>query len=189
MNATLNDTGIVQATYLAQAMRNAPLRAIYSSTLKRASETASIVARMHPSLELQTLEDLEEMSFGVYEGQKHDTCMHKVEAIHHLWDEGNLQAKFPEGECPLDVVARGATKIDAIMRSTEPSDHVLIVAHGRFNKVVLAQLLHGNLNHMHDLTQENTCVNVLDFDHSTQTYRAVGINLTNHLYPERCATQ
>ncbi|KAF1314966.1 putative phosphatase phoe, partial [Globisporangium splendens] len=181
VNTALNETGQLQASYLAQSMRNVPLRAIYSSTLRRARETATIVSQLHQKIELQHFQDLEEMSFGVFEGSAHELYDDQVQAIHHKWLEGDYAARFPNGENPLEVVARGVAKINSIMTSSQPQDHVLIVTHGRFNKVVLTQMLHGELSKMHDLTQDNTCVNVVDYDHVTHAYTPVLLNSTSHL--------
>lgn len=181
VNTVLNDTGRAQASHLAHAMRNVPLRAIYSSTLRRARETATIVSQHHAKLELQQFQDLEEMSFGLFEGNAHELFDDQVQAIHHRWLAGDYAARFPSGENPLEVVARGVAKIRELMASSAPDDHVLIVTHGRFNKVVLAQMLHGGLSKMHDLTQDNTCVNVVDYDHATGAFSPVLLNYTGHL--------
>lgn len=181
VNTTLNDTGRAQAQQLAHAMRHVPLRAVYSSTLRRARETAAIVAELHPKLELQHFEDLEEMSFGVFEGNAHELFDDQVQAIHHRWQAGDFEARFPSGENPLEVVARGVARIRALMLAASPADHVLVVTHGRFNKVVLAHMLHGELSKMHALAQDNTCVNVVDFDHATGTFAPVVLNYTGHL--------
>lgn len=181
VNTALNDTGRAQASYLAAAMRKVPLRAAYSSTLRRARETAAIVVEQHPKLELQHFQDLEEMSFGVFEGNAHELFDDQVQAIHHRWQAGDYEARFPNGENPLEVVARGVAKIRELVLAAAPQDHVLIVTHGRFNRVVLAQMLHGALSKMHDVTQDNTCVNVVDFDHTHGTFTPVLLNYTGHL--------
>ncbi|TMW64282.1 hypothetical protein Poli38472_012904 [Pythium oligandrum] len=181
VDTVLNGGGLLQATCLAHAMRNVPLRAIYSSSLRRAQETASIVAKFHPKIELEQFRDLEEMSFGVMEGKDHSLFHDQVHAIHQQWDDGDYTVRFPSGECPLDVVERGVAKITELVKRAYEREHVLIVAHGRFNKVVLAQMVDGNLEKMHDQHQDNTCVNVVDFDHKTETFRAVALNNTIHL--------
>lgn len=181
VNTVLNETGRAQANHLAHAMRKVPLRAIYSSTLRRARETATIVAQHHAKIELQQFQDLEEMSFGVFEGNAHELFDDQVQAIHGRWLAGDYAARFPNGENPLEVVARGVAKIRELVAASAPEDHVLMVTHGRFNKVVLAQMLHDGLSKMHDLTQDNTCVNVVDFDHVTGAFSPVLLNYTGHL--------
>lgn len=181
VDCVLNSNGLDQAACLAHSMRNIPLRAIYSSSLRRARETAVIVAKFHPQVQLQSCKDIEEMSFGLLEGQDHSIYQDQVHAIHTQWCHGDFSVRFPAGESPLDVVKRGFAKIDSIMKASEEQDHVLIVTHGRFNKVILAQMLYGGLEKMHEVTQDNTCVNVVDFEHATGTYSAVVLNNLSHL--------
>lgn len=177
----LNEEGVLQANYLARSMQNVPLRAIYSSSLRRAADTAHIVAQCHPKLRVEGFTELQEMSFGQLEGKKFEDLEDQKLAIFRQWEHGNFRASFPEGECPMDVVARGFAKIDALVKATSPQDEILVVTHGRFNKIVLAQMLHGALTHMQEIKQENTCVNVVDFDHQAQQYLPVALNNVSHL--------
>lgn len=181
VNTELNEVGILQASYLAHAMREVPLRAIYSSSLDRAKQTAQIVAQFHPKLSLEKFTELEEMSFGDLEGFHHSEYESQLHEIHHAWELGRYDVRFPDGECPLEVARRGAKKIEELMRFATDQDHVLMVTHGRFNKVVLAQLLDGGLDSMQSLTQDNTCVNVVDYDHAKSRFNRVVLNSTQHL--------
>nr|CCA18585.1 conserved hypothetical protein [Albugo laibachii Nc14]CCA20542.1 conserved hypothetical protein [Albugo laibachii Nc14] len=180
INTILNDTGREQAANLAEATRDLPLTAIISSALARAQETAQIVANTHPNLCVQSFPELEEMSYGQFEGQGHEKH-HGFHSIVKEWRFGHYDKRFPGGECPIDVIARGNPKIEDIMRQAAAQDHIMIVAHGRFNKIILSQCLYGNLEHMHEFEQENTCVNVLDYDRESQTYEEVVINSVKHL--------
>lgn len=177
----LNAAGVLQANYLARSMRGVPLRGIYSSSLRRARDTAAVVAQYHPKLEVQAFDEVQEMSFGQLEGNALDVLEDQIHAIFRVWEHGDFTARFPGGENPLDVVARGFSKIDEVVRAASPKDEVLFVTHGRFNKIVLAQMLHGALTHMQEIKQENTCVNVVDFDRKAQVYRPVALNNISHL--------
>jgi broad specificity phosphatase PhoE len=180
VNTRLNSTGIKQAACLAEAMKNIPLKAVYSSSLRRAVETAGIVASYHPHAMTRQFEDLEEMSFGELEGHPHGEYTETMNEIYEKWSQGDFHAKFPSGECPMDVVKRGTQTIHDIMTQSM-NEHILIVTHGRFNKIVLSYLVHANLHSMHTVTQDNTCVNVLDFDFTNGKYAPVLINDTTHL--------
>jgi broad specificity phosphatase PhoE len=61
---------------------------------------------------------------------------------------------------------RGIDALQNIARSAQEQQHkhVVVVAHGRFNKIVLAELGPGAKfqNRLHD--QGNCCVNVVDWD-------------------------
>lgn len=61
IDAPLNETGRAQAEALAERFADAPLDAIYSSTLKRADATADAIAARHPAAERHRLADLDEM--------------------------------------------------------------------------------------------------------------------------------
>lgn len=177
----LNAEGLDQAKYLAKAMKDVPLRAIYSSKLKRAFQTADTVAQLHPKLEVQAFNEVEEMNFGQLEGHPIETHEEKIHSMYKRWEQGEFTVAWPGGESPQDVVNRGVRKITEVVSNTPPKEQVLMVTHGRFNKIVLAQMLHGELTHMTEIDQSNTCVNVIDFDHTTQTYRAMALNNINHL--------
>ncbi|GMF22082.1 unnamed protein product [Phytophthora lilii] len=181
VNMPLNAEGLEQAKCLAKAMKDVPLTAIYSSALKRAFQTADAVAQLHPKIEVQPLKEVEEMNFGQLEGHPMELHEDQINTMFKRWEQGEFTVSWPGGENPLDVVARGVTKITEVVSNTPPKEQILMVTHGRFNKIVLAQMLHGALTHMTEIDQDNTCVNVIDFDHATQTYRAMALNNINHL--------
>lgn len=181
VNMQLNAEGLDQAKCLAKAMKDVPLTAIYSSSLKRAFQTADAVAQLHPKLEVQPFREVEEMNFGQLEGHPMEMHEDQIHTMFKRWEQGEFNAAWPGGESPMDVVNRGVKKITEVVSNTPPKGQVLMVTHGRFNKIILAQMLHGALTHMTEIHQDNTCVNVIDFDHTTQTYRAMALNNINHL--------
>lgn len=176
----LNRRGKKQAFFLALAVQKVPLKAIYSSSLTRAMKTAAVIASYHPHVIKGNFEELEEMSFGDLEGHLHAQHIETVRDIHDKWKAGNYDATFPSGECPNDVVKRGVRTIHEIMAQSV-NEHVLIVTHGRFNKIILSYLVHETLEKMHEFPQDNTCINVLDYDISTGKYSVLRLNDTSHL--------
>ncbi|KAF0710430.1 hypothetical protein DYB37_006142 [Aphanomyces astaci] len=182
VNSQLNKTGQKQAAKLARAFKDIPLSAIYSSRLRRASETASYLLDNHPGVKSGEFADLEEMSFGTMEGTARSSHASALQDIYAKWKQGNVDVTFPHGECPKDVEKRGVTAIHDLVRTAaaENDDHVAFVCHGRFNKIVLSSLLSVPLENP-KLAQDNTCINVLDFDRRTETYTARVLNHTKHL--------
>ncbi|KAF0736963.1 hypothetical protein LEN26_011394 [Aphanomyces euteiches] len=180
VNAQLNKTGQRQAMKLARAFDDVPLKAIYSSCLQRARETAGFIQQSFPSVKTGAFTDLEEMSFGSMEGTSTKSNDAAIKEIYAKWKQGKLDTKFPNGECPLDVEKRGVTAIHDLVSMAEDDDHIAFVCHGRFNKIILSSLLNVPLDNP-ALKQDNTCINVLDFNRRTGTYTAVALNNTKHL--------
>jgi len=184
VNAQLNATGRKQAQMLAKSMKDIPLKAVYSSSLARAMETAQYVSHTHPQSKRGDFRDLEEMSFGELEGTPRSQCEAFLQDVHAKWKAGiyDESAAFPKGECPAQVEKRGTRTIHDLV-SLGNDDHIAIVCHGRFNKIILASLLSPNksLYGLTSIPQDNTCVNVLDYNRSTGEYAAVLINGTKHL--------
>ena len=57
----------------------------------------------------------------------------------------------------------------------------LVVAHGRFNKILISAL-QGDMSKASDLQQGNTCINVLDFDADGRVL-VRALNVREHLEP------
>ncbi|ETV97447.1 hypothetical protein H310_09378 [Aphanomyces invadans] len=180
VNAHLNKTGQKQAAKLARAFKDVPLNAVYSSSLQRASETASYIREGRRNVKGGEFVDLEEMSFGTMEGTTRTSNELLLQDIYAKWKRGQLNAAFPSGESALDVEKRGVTAIHDLVRSTDTNDHIAFVCHGRFNKIVLSSLLNIPLENP-KLGQDNACINVLDYNRRTETYAALVLNYTKHL--------
>lgn len=180
IDARLNPTGLAQAEALAARFAATPLDAIYASTLVRAKQTAAAIAARHPSVPVRHLRDLEEMSWGVYEGEPpSERVRGAFAAMYEAWGQGEFGIPVEGGESILDVQARGLRATRAIM-AEHPGETVAVVAHGRFLRVVLASLLpEYGLARMHELEHANTCVNHLTWDGTRCTARL--LNCTAHL--------
>ncbi|EQC28695.1 hypothetical protein SDRG_13570 [Saprolegnia diclina VS20] len=181
VNMRLNKNGHKQAQQLARSFKDIPLDAVYSSALARAKETAACIQHAHPTTKTGAFVDLEEMSFGTLEGTPRTQNAVFLQEIYAKWRRGILDAnaRFPSGECPLDVKKRGVAMLHELAAGSD-DDHIAFVCHGRFNKIILAELLSIPVENP-PIPQDNTCVNVLDYNRVKGTYTAVVINHTTHL--------
>jgi probable phosphoglycerate mutase len=83
------------------------------------------------------------------------------------------------GESIRDVQARALQAIDHVV-AREAGRTVLVVAHGRYLRILLASILEDHtLSDMHRLGHANTCVNRVEHDGSR--FRATTLNCTAHL--------
>ena len=160
VDSELNEAGRAQARALAGRLRSEPVDALYASTLQRARQTATILTRPHQPLSRTHLRDLNEMDWGVFEGEppseERDASMGAIKAD---WRAGNYNRSIEGGESIRDVQKRARRALRHILRREEGRT-ALVVTHGRYLRVLLATLLQGHdLGDMQDLGHANTCVN------------------------------
>lgn len=130
---SLNEQGIRQAQQTAGFFKNIPLDAIYSSPLKRAHETANIIAEPH-RLPVTLLEEFREVNVGDLEmpAPSHNALLQNWQLhdkIIREWIKGNHTETFPGGENFLMLLARSRRGLFTVTRGRS-NQHILIAAHG-----------------------------------------------------------
>jgi broad specificity phosphatase PhoE len=87
-----------------------------------------------------------------------------VAAIRARWRAGDHEAAPADGESPAAVGRRAARFLERLgaMRAT----HALIVAHGRFNRILMATLLSRPLSRMDEIRQRNGSLSTFDWNGS-----------------------
>ena len=151
----LNAAGRAQALRLRQQLAGIPFAAVYSSDLRRASETAGILAA--PSgIEVQPDPRLREMNLGVWEGQLVTEIAAQYPAA---WAErlrDPLHARAPGGESVAEVAARVAEAANAIARANSAGP-VLVVSHGVALATLLCQARRQPLAEAYQAIPINSC--------------------------------
>ena len=108
----LNEKGRAQADAVAQALGKAPLKAIYSSPMERAFETAQPLAAAL-SLEVQLRSGLTEMDFGRFQGR----TFKQLQRV-KLWKEvlnNPAGVRLPDGETFIEAQERIISDLEAIV--------------------------------------------------------------------------
>jgi probable phosphoglycerate mutase len=160
VDSELNAAGRAQSQALAQRLAPVSVDALYASTLQRAKQTADIVARPHEPLSRTYLRDLNEMDWGVFEGEPPSPERDEgLEGIKSAWQEGSYDRAPEEGESIREVQERAQRAVRHIL-AREAERTALVVTHGRYLRVLLATLLDDyGLEDMQELGHSNTCVN------------------------------
>jgi len=124
----LNEAGRDQAYELAYQLQSQSFKAIYSSDLKRANETAEIIAT---SLHLPVMLEprLREINQGEWEGQLVDAIKVRYAELWQLRTVNPSNVCPPGGETVGEVAKRVVEALDDIARAC-PNTNVLIVTHG-----------------------------------------------------------
>ena len=141
VDVPLNATGRRQVSHLARRLADVPLDAIYSSDLARTHESAQIIAAGR-SIEIATDPDLREFSYGEWEG----LTAEEIEARHpgamsKRISAGNEAFAAPGGENTWQVLDRVRRFCARAAERHDPSEDVLVVAHGGSIRALAVSLL------------------------------------------------
>jgi broad specificity phosphatase PhoE len=131
----LNALGRRQSAELAEVLAGESLARVYTSPLRRASETAEIVAR-RLALEVEPLDPLREIDVGAWSGLTRNEVAARFPEAYARWLE-RAPHGFEDGETYEQLAAR---VLPAIRRLAErhPSETLLVVTHGGPSRVVQA---------------------------------------------------
>ena len=115
----LNERGQEQAQALADALKNVPIKAIYSSPLERAMETASPIAEVH-NLTIIQEPGLIESFVGKWQGRSWKAL--RLTKAWKIVQRSPSRFRFPEGESFPEMQTRVASALDGILRKHKPQD-------------------------------------------------------------------
>lgn len=156
----LNEHGQKQALELADSLANLPVKAIYSSPLDRARETAAPLAG-RLGLEVQIRAGLVETGVGDWTGQELKSL--RKQPDWKIVQESPSRFRFPNGESFLECQARMVTTVEAILQDHTPEELVICVSHGDPIKLLATYHLGMPLDHFQRLACEPASVTALMF--------------------------
>ena len=146
----LNERGQKQAQALGEALKDVPIKAIYSSPLERAMETAEPIATSH-QLEIIQEQHLMDADVGKWQGKSL-----KVLRLTNAWkvvQHAPSRFQFPEGESFLDLQTRIANTLENIVKKhNKPKDIVAVVFHADPIKLAVSHFLGLPLDHFQRLS-------------------------------------
>jgi probable phosphomutase (TIGR03848 family) len=155
----LNDRGQKQAQALAEALAQVPLKAIYSSPLERATETAEPIATTH-KLQIIQEDRLMDANVGHWQGKSL-----KVLRLTNAWkvvQHSPSRFQFPEGESFIDLQSRIANALEAIVKKhNKPKDIIAVIFHADPIKLAISHFLGLPLDHFQRLSCDTGSVSAL----------------------------
>jgi len=155
----LNERGQKQAQALGEALKEVPIKAIYSSPLERAMETAEPIATSRQGEIIQE-PNLMDANVGKWQGKSL-----KVLRLTNAWkvvQHSPSRFQFPEGESFIDLQTRIADTLEKIVRKhNKPKDIVAVVFHADPIKLAVAHFLGLPLDHFQRLSCDTGSVSAL----------------------------
>jgi probable phosphoglycerate mutase len=147
----LNDRGREQARALATAAAPEGPRALWTSHLARARETAEI-AGAQLGIEPQVDERLAESNRGDWEGRLLDDVRREDPELWAAWRRAGAAFRFPAGESLAEHLRRVSEAIDDVAAGELPA---LVVCHGGTIRCAFARTHPRGLDAFHELEVPN----------------------------------
>jgi broad specificity phosphatase PhoE len=160
VDSSLNDKGIAQAQAFFQMYQHVEFDKIYTSALKRTSQ--SVDPFLKKDIPYESLTGLNEISWGTKEGQR---ITPEEDAYYHWmlnqWQLGNTHERIEGGESPDDVSKRQEIALNHILSHKEENT-ILICMHGRAMRILLCRLLNYPLRSMDMFEHQNLCLYMVE---------------------------
>ena len=157
----LNTRGKEQARAVGRALSEIGLKAVYTSRLIRARETAEEIARpqgLTPLIE----EGLIDIDYGDWEGVSHEEVKEKFERLYDEWKSAPHHVVFPGGEGLGDVRKRASDTIITLAKRHK-DETIALVSHRVPNKILLLSVLGLDDFRFWDIEQDAACINLIRY--------------------------
>lgn len=180
MDIGLTRVGFRQARLAAKYLSKVDFSNIYSSSLRRAIDTANIINKTR-NLKIIARENLKEINFGKWEGMKFD----QINMMFH--DDYQNWLADPYNNCPTggesfkQVKERAAAEIDNIVNENEDGSSVAVVTHGGVILSLLVHWLQIPICRWKSIIQRQGAINIVVIDKGFPYISA--INYTGHIKP------
>lgn len=173
----LSEFGKIQASCLAESLKDSPIDFIYSSNLKRAYETASVIAHNH-KLEVEVEDAFREMDQGDFEGLPFERIKQTHTELLQSWRADPANFRIPNGETLQEVQDRAYNALKNIYVN-HCCKNVLIVSHNFTIITLLCKFQGESLKDFYKYKIEETSKHIIKF--KNDSYIVELLNDTDHL--------
>lgn len=171
----LTEKGRKQAERLGVALKDEEVTAIYSSSLRRARETANEIVRYH-NLEVIADDAFMELDAGDLDGLTFEEVMKKYGEFLKEWANDASSLKVPGGESIAEVQRRAWSAVNKLV-DIHADETVIVVSHSLAIQSMINKALEMNLSNLRRLRLDLASISILNFGKS-------GISLL--LYNDTC---
>ncbi len=161
----LNERGRAQATEIAEALTRVPIARIYSSDLRRAAQTAEVLARAQ-GVERRSMPGLREINFGRWDGLRWSEIEAQDADYAARWMAEFPHLPAPGGEVFATFEARVLACVELIL--CDASTPVAIISHGGVMRVVLELCFGISRDEAWARTRAYGCIVRLPLDRRTE---------------------
>lgn len=161
VNSSLDEVGKAQGMAFFESYKTTPFELVITSTLNRTIETVKPFIELGiPHLQF---EDLDEISWGIYEGQEATEELHREhKQLITYWGDGIYEARISEGESALEMQERLHRFVRQLLARSEKK--ILVCTHGGCLSFLMTILQQEPLSAMPQYKHHNTGLCKFDFD-------------------------
>lgn len=182
IDTEISENGRKQLELLAERFKDVKIDAIYSSTLKRARETAEKINIYH-NLTINTDSGLVEIDGGKFEGKSWAELPELYPEQYRKWKTQMQDFQAPDGESMTDVYNRMVSTVNKIVEENQGKT-ILIVSHGCAVRNYLCYACGKPLSEILELGwSDNTAVSKIVYDDEMKP-KVIFKNNSDHLTPE-----
>ena len=174
----LNAVGRTQAQRVARHLASEPVRALYSSDLARAFETAAIIGQTL-GLTVVTSRRLRERQYGAWEGLTAADIQARYPEQFAEWRARSTDFAPPQGETRAQLLARALTELQPIA-GRHVGEVVAVVTHGGFCYVLINHILGSVDGDSREFTFGNASIHRLEV--TGDRWCVMSMNETAHLH-------
>jgi len=162
MDPCLSDRGRAQAALLASRLKGRPFAGLYTSPLRRALETASVLGES-VGHRPEPVDGLQEIRLGAWEGKTTEEIRAIYGDAYDRWLDAPLDAVGPPGGEAVSDFQRRAVATLKGLRKAHRDGTLLVVTHGGVIKVYLCHILGLDVNQMFRIKTDNAAVTEILF--------------------------
>jgi probable phosphoglycerate mutase len=182
IDVPLNSKGQEQARCTAEFLQSVPIDRAFSSPMLRPKETAEKILSRHPDVAINFIDDLKEISHGLWEGKYEHEIETEFPGELLRWQQTPGAVQMPEGENLQQVWDRVAQAWQQIVNTTPEGETALVVAHDAVNKAILCQIFNLDPANFWLFKQGNGGVSVIDYHNGSDRPPCLqAMNITTHL--------
>lgn len=175
-DVALDEIGIKQAKLLGKYLSSWELEAIYSSPLRRALDTANIIAH-HQKVGVRIAEGLTDFDFGEWQALPEQEVSRLYPDLLNEWHNHPHKARIPVGESLEAVRKRAIEVVNGVLSKYQ--GNVALVSHRVVIKVLICHMLGLDNSHFWNISQDVCGITI--FDYADGRFVLTRHNDTSHL--------
>ncbi len=163
----LNRKGLKDAASIAKVLKSASIDAIISSDMKRTMKTAELINQYH-QLKIELMPEFREINFGRFENLTFEEIGSKYPEEKEKMIQEKINYNFLEGESLTQLHLRVMKAFNKLLEE-KANENLLIVSHGGVIRMILTEILSGDINNYWSIEVDNTRISTI-VDHEGFLY-------------------